>query len=165
MVPTLSYLKMGGLGIRKTVEKIMSANGPAQMLTYSFWGVLMAGMWTGLCGKCYPSELLLLWGFLSASITPITIWCNPVWLRNVLLADVLVSAYIMVIFFLPEPHTMSSIAYYVNTVDGIVAAERNTKHSMSDWFHALSVVWMTLHALYLADLTNRQILEKKRFQK
>ena len=154
---------MYGLGLRKTANKVMSANGPAQMLTYSFWGILMAGMWTGLCGKCFTHELLLLWGFLSAMVTPVTIWGKQTWLRNLLLIDVLLSAYIMVLFFMPDPHTAMETVYYTNTANGIVPAQRGTTHTMSDWFHAASVIWMTLHAIYLADLTNRQILEKKRF--
>ena len=65
---------MSVLGLKGTYRKVMSANGPAQMLSYSFWGVLMAGMWSGLCGKCYPFELLLLWGCLSGSVAFITGW-------------------------------------------------------------------------------------------
>lgn len=153
------------LGLRRTYQKVMSANGPAQMLTYSFWGVLMAGMWSDLCGKCFTDELLLAWGLISAAVTPITIWGTRVWLRNILLVDVLVSTYIMILFFMPDPHTAMQSVYYTNTANGLVAAQRGMGHSMSDWFHAASVIWMTLHAMYLADLTNRQILEKKRFEK
>lgn len=151
------------LGIRGTYKKVVTANGPAQMLSYSFWGVLMAGMWLGLCNKCYPTELLTLWGAVSASIVPITVWGRTTWLRNVLLFDAVISAYIMVIFFLPEPHVVMHHVYYTNTATGMVPSKRVTGHSVSDWFHAASVIWMTLHAMYLADLTNRQILEKKRF--
>ena len=154
---------MSVLGLKGTYRKVMSANGPAQMLSYSFWGVLMAGMWSGLCGKCYPFELLLLWGCLSGSVAFITVWGKLSWLRNVLLLDVVVSAYIMVLFFLPDPHMPMQNVYYINTINGMQAADRSMGHSVSDWFHAASVIWMTLHAIYLADLTNRQILEKKRF--
>ena len=123
----------------------------------------MAGMWLGLCNMCYPTELLVFWGAISASIVPITIWGKPTLLRNVLLLDMLVSAYIMVIFFLPDPHQALQNVYYTNTASGMQPANRGSGHSISDWFHAASVIWMTLHAIYLADLTNRQILEKKRF--
>ena len=151
-------------GLKGTYKKVMSANGPAQMLTYSFWGILMAGMWAGLCSRCYTPELLLLWGAVSASITPITIWGSKTLLRNILLFDVVISTYIMILFFMPDPHMTAQNVYHVNTVNGMVASTRETSHSVSAWFHAASVIWMTLHALYLADLTNRQVLEKKRFK-
>ena len=35
---------MKALGLKGTVNSVVSANGPAQMLTYSFWGMLIAGM-------------------------------------------------------------------------------------------------------------------------
>lgn len=155
---------MKPLGIRGTYHKVMSANGPAQMLTYSFWGVLMAGMFSGLCEGCYTDELLLFWGAVSASVVPITIWAKPIWLRNILLVDVVVSAYILVLFLLPDPHMAMENVYYTSTATGMTESTRGSSHSISDWFHAVSVIWMTLHAVYLADLTNRQILEKKRFQ-
>jgi hypothetical protein len=154
---------MKPLGIRGTYRKVMAANGPAQMLTYSFWGVLMAGMFSGLCDKCYTQELLIFWGAVSASVTPITIWCKQTWLRNVLLLDVVVSAYILVLFLMPDPHMTMQNVYYTSTATGMIKANMGESHGLSDWFHAVSVIWMTLHALYLADLTNRQVLEKKRF--
>lgn len=151
----------GGLGIRKTYHKVMRANGPAQMLTYAFWGVLMAGMFQGVCNDCISANLLLAWGLISASVVPITVWCNPVWLRNVLLLDVVVSAYIMVVFLTHEPHVAEPV-YHIMTVDGMRTRDVAV-HTLSDWFHASALIWMTLHAIYLADLTNRQILEKRRF--
>lgn len=149
-------------GLKVTYKKVMSANGPAQMLTYSFWGVLMAGMFQGVCDICFPPELLLFWGTVSAAVVPITIWGSKGWLRNILLVDVVVSAYIMVVFLTHEPHTQEYV-YYTLGSQGMEMANRGQSHSLSDWFHASALIWMTLHALYLADLTNRQILEKKRF--
>lgn len=154
---------MNERGLKVTYKKVMSANGPAQMLTYAFWGVLMAGMFRGVCETCFPDELLLIWGSISAAVVPITIWCSRTWLRNTLLLDVLVSAYILVVFVLHEPHA-TEFVYYSMGVNGMIEADNNTPHTLSDWFHASALVWMTLHAIYLADLTNRQILEKKRFR-
>lgn len=151
----------GGLGLKNTYNRVMRANGPAQMLTYAFWGVLMAGMFHGVDEKAYPAELLMFWGLVSASVVPITIWCSPWVLRNVLLLDVVVSAYIMVVFLTHEPHAVQNV-YHVMTIDGMSIRDASG-HSMSDWFHASALIWMTLHATYLADLINRQILEKKRF--
>lgn len=149
-------------GLKVTYKKVMSANGPAQMLTYSFWGILMAGMFQGVCDMCFPPELLLFWGTVSAAVVPITIWGSKDWLRNILLVDVVVSAYIMVVFLTHEPHTQEYV-YYTLGSQGMEMASRGESHSLSDWFHASALIWMTLHAVYLADLTNRQILEKKRF--
>ena len=150
------------LGVRGTYNKVLSANGPAQMLTYSFWGVLMAGMFWGVCDMCFPPELLIFWGSISAMVVPITVWGSREWLRNILLADVLVSSYIMIVFLLHEPHTVEFV-YYTPSITGMEEASRGATHSLADWFHATALIWMTLHAVYLADLTNRQILEKKRF--
>ena len=153
---------MESLGLKRTYQKVMSANGPAQMLTYSFWGVLMAGMFQGVCEICFPNSLLLFWGGISAAVVPITIWGSRDMLRNILLLDVAVSAYVLVKFIMFEPMDMQPM-YYTMTVSGMEAGHRGAAHSLSDWFHFSALIWMTLHALYLADLTNRQILEKKRF--
>ena len=153
---------MESLGLKKTYQKVMTANGPAQMLTYAFWGVLMAGMFRGVCDMCFPDSLLIFWGCVSAAVVPITVWGTRTWLRNVLLLDVVISAYIMVVFLTHEPHT-AEMVYYTMSVDGMSAADRGHGHSLSDWFHAAALIWMTFHAVYLAGLTNRQILEKKRF--
>jgi hypothetical protein len=154
---------MNDRGLKVTYKKVMSAQGPAQMLTYAFWGVLMAGMMGGVCDKCLPDHLLTFWGAVSAAVVPITIWADRSWLRNILLFDVVISAYILVVFVLHEPHAVEFV-YYSMTADGMIAADNSAPHSLSDWFHASALTWMTLHAVYLADLTNRQILEKKRFR-
>ena len=150
------------LGVKNTYHRVMRANGPAQMLTYAFWGVLMAGMFHGVCELCFPPELLITWGLISFSVVPATIWCRPWVLRNVLLLDVVVSAYILIVFLRHEPHTVQSV-YQVMTIDGMRVRDTGG-HSVSDWFHVSALIWMTLHAVYLADLTNRQILEKRRFK-
>lgn len=151
-------------GLRGTYQKVVSANGPAQMLTYAFWGVLMAGMFQGVCDKCFTPELLAFWGVISASVAVATVWFPLSWLRNLLLLDVVVSAYILTVFLLHEPH-VTEFVYMAMTNEGMKTRPSSTGHSMSDWFHASALIWMTLHAVYLADLTNRQLLEKKRFEK
>jgi len=147
-------------GLKKTYKAVMSANGPAQMLTYSFWGVLMAGMLTGV-----EPALLFLWGFLSLLVAPVTVWCSKTWLRSLLLLDTLVSAWILATLLMVEPQ-MSHTVYYSMSANGM-----NTRtvdhggHSVSEWFHIASVIWMTLNGIYLADLTNRQLLETRRFER
>jgi len=149
------------LGVRGTYRKVMSANGPAQMLTYAFWGILMAGMFHGVCDMCIPDWLLICWAASSALIVPVTIWLSKAHLRNALLLDVIISAYIMVVFLLHEPHT-TEFMYYTMSIDGM--GQRDVGgHGLSEWFHIAALVWMTFHGMYLADLTNRQILEQRRF--
>lgn len=155
---------MKPLGFKGTIDSVLSANGPAQMLTYSFWGVLIAGMFYDYCDMCIPNELIIFWGALSAAITPAVMWLSKTWLKNFLLLDFVVSAVIFMIFITHEPHTTAPV-YYSMGVNGISAAIRPSVdgHSVSDWFHAFALIWMCLHALYLANLTQRQILEKRRF--
>lgn len=153
---------MDTLGLKETYKKVMSANGPAQMLTYAFWGVLMAGMFRGVCETCFPDTLLFFWGAVSAAVVPVTVWCSREWLRNILLLDVVISAYVLFKFMMFEPMGMQPV-YYTMTVSGMDAGHKGMAHSIADWFHFAALVWMTLHALYLADLTHRQLLEKRRF--
>ena len=150
------------LGIKGTYDKVMAANGPAQMLTYAFWGVLMAGMFQGVCEMCIPNELLIAWGISSLLVIPTTIWLSKAHLRNILLIDSVFSAYIMALFVLHEPHAAEFI-YYSFSMDGQTVLNTNSHSSLSEWFHFAALTWMTLHGIYLADLTNRQILEQKRF--
>ena len=152
---------MEGLGPRETYRKVMSANGPAQLLTYSFWGVLMAGMFNGVC--CISAPLLIAWGTVSVLILPATIWASVTTTRNLVLLDVLISAYILAIFMMHEPHVVSPVYYSFDVAGNVTARDTGQSHGVSDWFHASALIWMTAHALYLADLLNRQILEKKRF--
>lgn len=155
---------MKPLGFKGTIDSVLSANGPAQMLTYSFWGVLIAGMFYDYCDMCIPNELIIFWGALSAAITPAVMWLSKTWLKNILLLDFVVSAVIFMIFIMHEPHTTAPV-YYSMGANGMSAAIRPSVdgHSVSDWFHASALIWMCLHALYLANLTHRQILEKRRF--
>lgn len=150
------------LGIKGTYDKVMAANGPAQMLTYAFWGVLMAGMFQGVCEMCIPNALLIAWGISSFLVIPTTIWLSKAHLRNILLIDSVFSAYIMVLFVMHQPHT-TEFVYYSFSMDGHTALNTDTHSSLSEWFHFTALTWMTLHGIYLADLTNRQILEQKRF--
>lgn len=155
---------MKALGFKGTVHSVITANGPAQMLTYSFWGVLIAGMFYDYCDMCIPNELIIFWGGISAIITPAVMWFRREILKNLLILDFVVSAIILAIFVMHEPHSTTPV-YYSMGANGSVAAVRPTTdgHSVSDWFHASALVWMCLHALYLANLTQRQILERKRF--
>lgn len=143
----------------------MSANGQAQMLTYSFWGVLMAGMLSGVCDMCITPTMLMTWGAVSILVAYATVWMDKKWLRNILLVDTALSAWILAILVFHEPHNVDPV-YYSFSVDGISSRSVSSDgHSVSDWFHILSLIWMTLNGIYLADLTNRQLLETRRFER
>jgi hypothetical protein len=151
------------LGVRETYRKVMTANGPAQMLTYAFWGALMAGMFHGFCDKCLTSTVLMCWAAVSVLVVPVTIWGSREMLRNALLLDVVISAYILVIVLTHQPHA-TEFVYYSMTFEGMTAS-KSGGHQISEWFHIGALIWMTLHGIYLADLTQRQINERQRFAK
>lgn len=155
---------MKALGLKGTVNSVISANGPAQMITYAFWGILIAGMMYDYCDMCIPNELIIFWGMLSGLVVPAVIWFDRNILKIILVIDFLTSGIILSLFLVHEPHSITPV-YYSMSANGMSAATRPSMegHSVSDWFHASSLVWMCLHALYLANLTQRQILERKRF--
>lgn len=152
------------LGLKNTYKSVRSANGPAQMLTYSFWGILMAGMLWNVCQMCITPIMLTTWGAVSVLVAYATVWMDKKWLRNILLVDTALSTWILAILVFHEPHAVNPV-YYSFSVDGMASRSvASGGHSVSEWFHILSLLWMSFHGIYLADLTNRQILEKQRFQ-
>lgn len=156
-----------GLGIKGTYDKVMSANGPAQMLTYGFWSVLVAGMFYQVDPMCFPDHLILTWGLLGFAVIPAAIWGSPNMLKYTLLLDMFVTAVILTKFFMHEPHVAQHAIYHFNTANGWESSTRQTHmegHTIAEWFHGAALVWMSLHSLYLANLIQRQQLEKKRFQ-
>ena len=153
-----------GLGLKGTYEKVASANGPAQMLTYGFWGAIVAGMFYGVDPSCFPNWMIIAWGATSAAVIPATIWCSQTHLKFLLLFDTVFSAYILALLAMHVPHPPDAV-YHVNTLQGYEVVKRGMmmKHDVSEWFHGIALLWMSFHSLYLANLTQRQILEKKRF--
>ena len=150
-------------GLKNTYHQVLNANGPAQMLTYAFWGVIVAGMFFRVDPSCFPDWLIISWGAVSAAVIPVTVWGSKNLLKYTLLLDTVFSAYILALLMLHSPHTQEFV-YSIATVEGRTTASRGmAQHSISEWFHTLAVVWMSFHSLYLANLTQRQILEKKRF--
>jgi len=150
-------------GLRKTYKQVSNANGPAQMLTYSFWGVIVAGMFFRVDPSCFPDWLIISWGVASAAVIPITVWGSKSLLKFILLIDTVLSAYVLTLLLMHTPHT-TEFVYSIATAEGRTSVTRGmVHHSISEWFHTLALVWMSFHSLYLANLTQRQILEKKRF--
>ena len=150
-------------GLRKTYKQVSNANGPAQMLTYSFWGVIVAGMFFRVDPSCFPDWLIISWGVASAAVIPITVWGSKSLLKFILLIDTVLSAYVLTLLLMHTPHT-TEFVYSIATAEGRTSVTRGmVHHSISEWFPTLALVWMSFHSLYLANLTQRQILEKKRF--
>jgi hypothetical protein len=152
------------LGMGGTYRAVISANGPAQMLTYAFWGVLMAGMFAGMH---INDNILICWGIVSLLVVPATVWGSKYILKYTLLVDMMLSAMILMMFIMHEPvvEPAQQFKYYTMALEGMTEAHRNNAHAViSDWFHIAALIWMTFHSAYLANLTHRQILERERFQ-
>jgi len=151
-------------GLKSTYTQVASANGPAQMLTYGFWGIIVAGMFYGVDPSCFPDWMILAWGITSAIVIPITIWGSKELLKFTLLFDTVFSAYILTLLMMHNPHPPDAV-YYINAAYGFEEASRSVmmSHDVSEWFHGVALLWMSFHSIYLANLTHRQILEKKRF--
>lgn len=155
------------LGLRGTYDKILTANGPAQMLSYGFWSILVAGMFYQVDPMCFPDTLIIAWGLVGAMIIPATVWSNPTIQKYLLLVDMFLTAIVMTKFFMHEPHAAQHVVYHVNTATGWESSVRQAHmsgHSISQWFHGAALVWMSVHSVYLANLIQRQQLEKKRFK-
>jgi hypothetical protein len=150
-------------GLKRVYLQISNDNGPAQLITYSFWGVILAGMFYGVDPSCFSNEIIITWGIASAAVVPITFWGNKTLLKFILLFDTVFTAYILALLLMHVPHT-TEFLYSIRVLDGIKEASRGTQtQSISEWFHVGALVWMSFHSIYLANLTQRQLLEKKRF--
>lgn len=141
------------------VNKIYNANGPAQILSYSFWGVLIAGMLWGYEGL--PDELLLAWGGVSLLVLFVAVWGRRIALMYTLLLDMVLSMIVLALVLTCEPEYTTQIVYNVMDNGNFIKLEGG----VSQWFLDVALVWMVVHSAYLANLIHRQILEFKRFNK
>ena len=139
--------------------KVLNANGHAQVVSYSFWGVLIAGMLWDFCEGCIPHELLFVWGAISFIVLPVSIWGSRQAIKVTLLADMFLSAIVMMMYFMHQPHFVDQLIYNVKASGEFVKME----HSITEWFTSFALAWMTLHSAYLANLIHRQQLERVRF--
>ena len=141
--------------LKSFIAKVANANGPAQIVSYSFWGVLIAGMLWDFCLGCLPQPLLALWGVVSVAVLLTSIWCPKKVTQSLLWADMVISAVVLSIIAMHDPH-VTKVMYAVTDSGEFV------KHEVSDAFTVIAVAWMTLHGAYLANLLQRQELEFKR---
>ena len=137
----------------------MSANGPAQLVSYSFWGVLVAGSLWDFCDECIPNVLIGSWGGVSALVLVVAIWGSKKALQGVLVADMVLSMVILSMYIFHDPHYISTMVYNVAADGTFKKIEGEVEH----WFTVAMLVWMTIHSAYLANLIQRQELESRRF--
>jgi hypothetical protein len=149
------------LGIQGFYEKIQTANGPAQIVSYAVWGTIVAGMIWGYCPEHIPNALLAFWGALSVSTLFTVIWLRRSVTKHLLVLDMVVSMVVLMMYVMHEPH-MTSITYFVDD-QGNFVRPKEVMNMVSHHFHTVGIVWMVLHSAYLANLMHRQELEAKRF--
>lgn len=142
--------------LKAFIKKVAGANGPAQILSYSFWGVLIAGMLWDFCNSCLPQPLLVVWSAASLVILASAIWCSKKTTMYALWIDMILSAVVLSIVAFHEPH-ITKIVYTVQD-----SGEFSKSH-VSEVFTIIALVWTTLHGAYLANLLQRQILEAEMF--
>ena len=154
---------MKAYGIRGTIEKVRNANGPAQHLACAMSGLIMAGMFVGHV----DSHLICLWGTMSILVAVATVWFSRVLLKYTLLADFFLSMVVLFQYLMYEAPKPMHPVYHVMTADGMSTATRPTDPMhmtmVDEIAHAGALVWLALWSLYLANLVQRQILERKRF--
>lgn len=145
--------------LSKFVSKVLNANGPAQIVSYSFWGVLVAGVLWDYCDDCLPNALLASWGGVSALVLVSAIWLPRKATIALLWLDMVLSAIVLSIYAMHEPHYVSQMVYNV-AADGVF---QKVELSITTYFTDAMLVWMTAHSAYLANLLQRQELESRRF--
>lgn len=154
---------MQAYGLRGTLEKVRTANGPAQHLACATCGIIMAGMFVGHV----DTMLICLWGTMSILVVFATVWLPRILLKYTLLADFFLSMVVLFQYMMyEEPKPMQPV-YHVMTATGMHTAERPSVHmtmtTVDEVAHAAALIWLAGWSLYLANLVHRQILENKRF--
>lgn len=131
---------------RQVFNQIKNANGPAQHVTFAIWGMIMAGMYAGLGPSLW---LVTAWFLTSMAMIPTLLFMPRIWLERVILIDVMQTTAVLTLYLTHEAvhHPMYSSA-----------------HNVWDSFaHIAGPIFMILHGVYLANLVQRQRLEKLRF--
>jgi len=113
------------------------------------------------------------WVVIQTTTIIILVWGNKKFLQYSLLANVAASCCILGLYIttllVPDKEAVGQLVYYFNSVDGMQRA--NMGYTLYDKFHdaavflskGLSCGMLIVHGIYLANLVQRQELEKKRF--
>lgn len=148
-------------GLKHFINKVRSANGSAQMVGYSIWGVVIAGMLWDYDPDYLHQELLFAWGSVSFLVLPVAIWCRKKVLQSVLVIDMILSAMVFMLYVMYDPEFATQMVYRVDNAGNFWKVEK----SVSCTFTQVALLWSVVHSAYLANLTQRQDLESRRFHK
>lgn len=133
---------MKPLGLKGTYESLRSANGTAQHLLLSIWGIIAAG---GFYAVGISNLHLIAWIIASVLVCYCTIWRGKWCLLWALRLDVMISFIVLAEYLYIELDTgINTIVFFL----GRLAAG--------------SI--LLVHGMYLANLVRRQMLEHKRFE-
>lgn len=133
---------MKPLGLKGVYESLRSANGTAQHLLLSVWGIIAAG---GFYAVGISNLHLGAWVFASLLVLYCTVWRGRWCLLWALRLDVMLTAIILAEYLYIEWDTgINTVVFFL----GRLAAG----------------VILLVHGLYLSNLVRRQILEHKKFE-
>ena len=133
---------MKPLGLKGTYESLRSANGTAQHLLLSVWGIIAAG---GFYAVGISNIHLIGWVLASILVAYCTVWRGKWCLLWALRIDVMLSALVLAEYLYIEWDTgINTLVFFLGRL-------------------AAGVIMLT-HGLYLANLVRRQMLESKRFE-
>jgi hypothetical protein len=133
---------MKPLGLKGTYESLKSANGTAQHILLSLWGIIAAG---GFYHVGISNIHLVAWVIASLLVTYCTVWRGKWCLLWALRFDVMISAIVLAEYLWIEWDTgINTMVFFIGRLaaGGLLLA----------------------HGLYLANLVRRQMLEHKRFE-
>lgn len=136
-------------GLKKLKKDLDSDNGAGQIILWSFWAIVLAyDLWVNYAhmGLWLASEWVFgIWIFTGALCVPVSVWLG----KRSLLAGLVINLFITVYVAVGFIANLDIIAGY---------------HPPYCNFE-FKIGFMIFHAVYLINLTQRQILEKQRFSK
>ena len=141
-------------------DKVLSANGPAQIVGYSVWGVVLAGMLWDFDPDQLYQELLAVWGGMSLLVLPLAIWGTRKQLQYALVFDMVLSMIVLSVYTMYDPEFATQMVYRVDDKGNFWKVEQE----VSCIFTNIAILWSVAHSAYLANLFQRQELESRRFR-
>lgn len=147
------------LGWRGTYQAIRTANGPAQHISCAVVGLTYSGMFSDMV----PTPVVAGWALMSVAILVAVVWLPKIVLKYALLSDFVFSALVLTFYFMHEP-PRSGFVYYTSSNMGRGHAPAMQHMGFVEVLsHSSAVIIMAAWSLYLSNLVQRQILERKRF--
>lgn len=160
------------LGFWGTIDAIKNASGVAQHILYGIWGFIIAGMYIDIGS---PILIVGTWAVFSILTILAVFVLSKNLLKKILLIDVLLTAIVLGLYvsnteFMIHSEAIANI-YYTTSIDGkMIIANRSTPMLVNSWqttlnfiSHVLPCLVLILHGIYLANLIQRQELQRKRF--